>query len=231
MRMISKVNKHTLRYRPFCAKYLTFHYPLFWFASHVCGGIMVTSSRGDAFRITGPLRKNGSSWRPVIWNFGVSFVVSSNKLLNKQSIGQWHDISSRSCDVIPLNIKCKYVLVATFCNIAIFYQIFYFGAWWVIYRYVIITRKGISMTAGCRFPIRLRRDWRNYWPQPAFVMDAIDKQSFQANKSLFNKYTRYWENHHKFGKDVQEGKSLLTHWYLRIYKGQFCAYVDKYDDF
>ena len=43
---------------------------------------------------------------------------------------------------------------------------------------------GISMTASCWFPIRLRRTKGDYRPQAVFDMDAINKESFITLKEI-----------------------------------------------
>ena len=52
---------------------------------HFCG-ITTTSWHGNLFRISAPSVAGGfTSQRPVMWGFDASFVVSLNKLSNKQS--------------------------------------------------------------------------------------------------------------------------------------------------
>ena len=63
---------------------------------------MVTSSRGNIFRVTGPCAGNSpvtgefSSPRPVTRSFDVFIDLRLNKVLSKQSWGWWSGTSSRS---------------------------------------------------------------------------------------------------------------------------------------
>ena len=63
--------------------------------------IMMTSSNGNIFRVTGPLcgeftgPGEFSAQRPVTRSFDVSFDLRLNKRLNKQSWGWWFETLSR----------------------------------------------------------------------------------------------------------------------------------------
>ena len=63
---------------------------------------MMTSSNGNIFRVTGPLRGGFTgqrlipAQRPVTRNFGVFFDLRLNKLLSKQSKRRWFETPSRS---------------------------------------------------------------------------------------------------------------------------------------
>ena len=59
--------------------------------------LMMTSSNGNIFRVTGPLcgEFTGDRWiprtKPVTWSFDVSFDLHLNKRLSKQSWGWWFE--------------------------------------------------------------------------------------------------------------------------------------------
>ena len=83
--------------------------------------LMMTSSNGNIFRVTGPLcgEFTGRRWipsqRPVTRSFDVFFDLRLNKRLSKQSWGWWFETPSRSllrqCNV-PWNIwSCATVLL------------------------------------------------------------------------------------------------------------------------
>ena len=64
--------------------------------------IMMTSSNGNIFCVTGPLYREftGYRWipsqRPVTWSFDVFFDLHLNKRLSKQSWGWWFEMPSFS---------------------------------------------------------------------------------------------------------------------------------------
>ena len=64
--------------------------------------IMMTSSNGDIFRVTGHLCGEFPAQRPVTRSFGVFFDLRLNKRLSKQSWGWWFEALSR-----PLWRQCN----------------------------------------------------------------------------------------------------------------------------
>ena len=74
---------------PSCARDLQ---PQWWWNSDP---IMMTSSNGNIFRVTGPLCEFPSQ-SPVTRSFDVLFHPCLNKRLNKQSWGWWFETPSRS---------------------------------------------------------------------------------------------------------------------------------------
>ena len=71
-----------------------------WFIPLPSAAIMMTSSNGNIFRVTGPLcgEFTGHRWiplqRPVTRSFGASFDLCLNKRLSKQSWGWWFETPS-----------------------------------------------------------------------------------------------------------------------------------------
>ena len=58
--------------------------------------IMLTSSNGNFFRVTGPVTGEFHAQRPVTWSFDVFFDLRLNKRLSKQSRGWRFETPSRS---------------------------------------------------------------------------------------------------------------------------------------
>ena len=62
--------------------------------------VIMTSSNGNFFHITGPLWRESTSHRwipsPVTWSFDVFFDLHLNKLLSKQSSWWWFEMPLRS---------------------------------------------------------------------------------------------------------------------------------------
>ena len=81
---------------------------------------MMTSWKGNAFRITGPLWRESNGHRiylgPVMRGFGVSYYVSLNKLFDKQSICRWFETPwrSRECTVATTHFKRRVISEITF---------------------------------------------------------------------------------------------------------------------
>ena len=71
-----------------CAKCM----PAVWYP--VLYSIMMTSSNGNIFRVTGPLRGEFTAQRPMTRCFDVSSDLRLNKRLSKQSWGWWFDTPS-----------------------------------------------------------------------------------------------------------------------------------------
>ena len=76
--------------------------------------VMMTSSNGIIFRVTGPFQGNSPvtgefpSQRPVTWSFDVFFALRLNKRLSKQFRRRWFETPSRPlwrhCNVMPYRI-------------------------------------------------------------------------------------------------------------------------------
>ena len=92
-----------------------------WDHSHVTWDIMMTSSNGNIFRVTGPLCGEFTgpgefpTQRPVKRSFDVFFDLRLNKRLSKQPWGWWFETPSwslwRQC-----NVNTKWIIVSAFCN-------------------------------------------------------------------------------------------------------------------
>ena len=69
--------------------------------------LMMTSSNGNIFRVTGHSPVNSPHKRPVTQSFDVFFDLRLNKRLSKQSWGRWFEMTSR-----PLWCHCNVSLWA-----------------------------------------------------------------------------------------------------------------------
>ena len=87
----------------------------------LCNHVMMASSNGNIFRVTGPLRGKftgefPSQW-PVTRSFGVFFDLRLNKRLGKQSWGWWFETPSCSfwhhCNVIACTVPLHVILWLT----------------------------------------------------------------------------------------------------------------------
>ena len=108
--------------------------------------LMMTSSNGNIFRVTGPLCGEFTgpgefpAQRPVTRSFGVFFDLRLNKRLSKQSWGWWFEMPPwslwRQCNVNSWNANVNWLMpwqIAPFCiwqsqNEMHFYRKMYFDS-------------------------------------------------------------------------------------------------------
>ena len=79
----------------------------------VSRSIMMMSSNGNIFHVTGPLRVEFPAQRPVIWCFDVFFDLHLNKRLSKQWWGWWFEMPShllwRHCNIYTVHASLYFV--------------------------------------------------------------------------------------------------------------------------
>ena len=99
--------------------------------------IMMTSSNGNIFRVTGPLCGEFTgpgefpTQRPVTQSFGVFFDLCLNKRLSKQPRGWWFETPSwslwRQCNDNVVTVMWRDIMGKIFTLLAL-----YQGDWWIL---------------------------------------------------------------------------------------------------